>query len=474
VNWLPGFHDMGLIGALIQPAYVGGANAIIPPNTFLSRPMTWLKSISAFRANTAGGPNFALQHCVDRYSEEELSGADLGSVRPFFCGAEPIRFQTLMAFSEKFRPFGFRLDQFYPCYGLAESVLFVTGGALEDEPVCLCVDAKSMEKGRVVLADGHDPAARQMVGCGYPWLGTSVVIADPATGLPCPAGTIGEIWTSGPSVAQGYWNKPELTRETFRAHLADTGEGPFLRTGDLGFIHDGQLYITGRLKDLIIIRGMNHYPHDIERTLDTAHEALQPAGNAAFSIEAGDEERLVLVQEVRRTHIRELNAEEVFVAIRQAVTEVHQLQPYAIALVRTGSVPKTSSGKIQRFKARQEFLSGELDILAHWQLEQTVPSAPGPLPSAQSTPPPALRPQPDEAGIILWIRLWMARELSIDVNSIESDKPIAGYGLDSLKAVLLASDAAKEFGIDWPLDLFLEETTIEQIVKKGKEIEKMA
>jgi acyl carrier protein len=307
-----------------------------------------------------------------------------------------------------------------------------------------------------VVAPDH-PNSRILVGCGFPWLGTTVAIADPSTGNCMPTGLIGEIWTSGPSVALGYWNKPAETEYSFNAYLADTGEGPFLRTGDLGFIHEGQLYITGRIKDLIIIRGMNHYPTDLERTAENAHEALQPASGAAFSVEAGHEERLVLVQEVRRTHLRDLPAEEVFEAIRRAIAENHQLQAHAIVLIRTGTLPKTSSGKIQRFKAKQEFLNKELEVIAQWQIENPMPSALISMPSADD-------------DIILWIRTWMARELSVDIHLIEADKPIASYGLDSLKAVILASDASKKFGIEWPLDLFLEETTIEQIVRKGKEL----
>lgn len=464
VNWLPGFHDMGLIGCLIQPAYVGGSNAIIPPNAFLARPVSWLKSISSFRSNTAGGPNFALQHCIDRLSEGDLEGLDLSCLRPFFCGAEQVRKETLAAFLDAFKSCGFSEDQFYPCYGLAESVLFVTGGELYRNPVYLALDAAELEQGRVTVVPEDHPGARSLVGCGFPWLGTSVVIAGPSSGRRCPAGTVGEIWTSGPSVAQGYWNNPGLTQETFQAFLADTGEGPFLRTGDMGFLHEGQLFITGRIKDLIIIRGMNHYPNDIERTVENAHGSLQPSSGAAFSVEAGNEEMLVVVQEVRRTHLRTLQAEEVFEAIRLAVGENHQLQPYAIVLIRTGSIPKTSSGKIQRYKTKEEYVNEELDVIAGWKMELPVPFIPVKADIALSALPFT------DAEIMDFIKSWMAKELSIDINTIETDRPIAAYGLDSLKAVLLASDAAKKFGIDWPLDLFLEETTIEEIVRKGREI----
>lgn len=465
VNWLPGFHDMGLIGTLIQPVYVGGSNAIIPPNAFLLKPVNWLRSISNYKGTTAGGPNFAFNYCVERFKEEELQDIDLSSVRPLFCGSEPIHAETLRAFTDTFSRYNFTSSQFYACYGLAEATLIVTGGGLYDEPVYLTADAKEVEKRKVVLVEEDHPDARTFVGCGYPWVGSTVAIVDPSTGKRLLAGNIGEIWTASPSVAKGYWNNPGKSKETFQAYLADTGEGPFLRTGDLGFIHDGQLFITGRMKDLIIIRGLNHYPNDIERTVENAHEALQPAAGAAFSVEAGLEERLVVVCEVRRTHMRDLLADAVFAAIRQAVAENHQLQVYAIALIRPGSIPKTSSGKIQRYKAREEFLDESLQTVASWKTTLN------PQPYALSPTPYALSPSPPtDDEIIEWIRQWMARELKIDPGLIETDKSIASYGLDSLKAVLLASDASKEFGIDWPLDLFLEETTIGQIVKKGKEL----
>lgn len=467
VNWLPGFHDMGLIGTLIQPAYVGGMNAIIPPNAFLVKPMNWFKAITKYRGTTLGGPNFALDFCVERLKPEELQGVDLSTVRPFFCGAEPIHAHSLDRFAETFKDWHFSPDRYYPCYGLAEATLMVTGGGLYDNPVYIILDALEAGKGNVVLSEPAMPGARTYVGCGYPWCGTQVVIADPETGSSAPGGNIGEIWVSGPSVAQGYWNRPDLTRETFQAYLADIGEGPFLRTGDLGFIHEGQLFITGRIKDLIIIRGSNHYPHDIERTVELSHETLQPAAGAAFSVEAGSEERLVVVQEVRRTSMRDLDADAVFAAIRQAIAENHQLQVHAIALIRPGGIPKTSSGKIQRLTARKEFLENTLEPVSSWISQDTL----SPKPYALRPPPYALRPMPSaDAEIIEWIRQWMARELKIDPGRIETDKPIASYGLDSLKAVLLASDASQEFGVDWPLDLFLEETTIEQIVKKGKEL----
>lgn len=463
VNWLPGFHDMGLIGALMQPPYMGVTNAIIPPNSFLLRPMHWLRAISKYKATTAGGPNFALDFCVERIKPEELEGVDLSSVRPFFCGAEPIRKETLERFSEAFKPYNFKPEQIYPCYGLAESVLIVTGGALDEKPVYCTADSREIEKGSVVIVPEDHPFARTFVSCGYPWQSTKVAIVDPISYALNPRSLIGEIWVSGPSVALGYWNKPEETEHIFRAYIADSGEGPFLRTGDLGFIHEGHLYVSGRIKDLIIIRGLNHYPHDIEHTVGLSHEAIQQGAVAAFSIDEAGEERLGLVCEVRRTHLRDLNAEEVFEAIRQAVAENHLLQVYAIALIRPGAIPKTSSGKIQRLAAKKEYLEQDLELLASWKAENlSTLTHHSTLDTQHST----LSTRQIEA----WLISWMSKELKIPAESIDVKKPVTSYGLDSLKAVILARDAEDHFGTEWPLELFLEETTIEMIAAKGKEL----
>jgi acyl carrier protein len=270
---------------------------------------------------------------------------------------------------------------------------------------------------------------------------------------------VGEIWVSGPSVAaKGYWNKPVETEQTFGARLSDTGEGPFLRTGDLGFIHDGHLYITGRIKDLIIIRGLNHYPHDIEHTATGAHEALQTGSIAAFSVDEAGEERLVLVCEIRRTHLRDLDAEAVYEALRQAIAEVHQIQVYAIALIRTNTLPKTSSGKIQRLATKKEYLQNELDIIAFYKFT-LEPGTRNPEPETRN--PELIQP---------WLIAWLSKELNIPAESIDITKPVTAYGLDSLKAVALARDAEEHFGIEWPLEWFLEETTVETLVQKGDEL----
>ncbi|MFO7614799.1 MAG: AMP-binding protein, partial [Bacteroidales bacterium] len=320
------------------------------------------------------------------------------------------------------------------------------------------IAAFSSGKGKVILLPENSPGAKTFVSCGYPWQGTTVKIVHPESCRVNPAREVGEIWVSGPSVAKGYWNKPEETERTFRARVADTGEGPFLRTGDLGFIHDGHLYITGRIKDLIIIRGLNHYPHDIEHTATGAHEALQTGSIAAFSVDEAGEERLVLVCEIRRTHLRDLDAEAVYEALRQAIAEVHQIQVYAMALIRTNTLPKTSSGKIQRLTAKKEYLGHELELLDSWKAANQH--------STLNTQHSALNTHKIEA----WLIAWLSKELNIPAESIDITKPVTAYGLDSLKAVALARDAEEHFGIEWPLEWFLEETTVETLVQKGDEL----
>ena len=257
-------------------------------------------------------------------------------------------------------------EAFYPCYGMAETTLIVSGGLKSSPSVIRGVYGPALEPNRVVAAASEGKGVRAIVGCGRSPDDQKVVIVDPESLTQRREGQVGEIWVSGPSVAKGYWNRARETEKTFAAHLADTGEGPFLRTGDLGFCQDGELFITGRLKDVIIIRGQNHYPHDIELTVEASHPALRPGCGAAFTIENKGQERLIVVHELERSYLRKLNVEEVVRNIRKAVTTQHDLQVYATVLVKTGSIPKTPSGKIQRYACRAGFLTGNLKVVEDW------------------------------------------------------------------------------------------------------------
>ncbi|MEM6610977.1 MAG: fatty acyl-AMP ligase [Cyanobacteria bacterium P01_C01_bin.72] len=366
VGWLPLFHDMGLIGHVLQPIYVGIPSILMSPLAFLQKPIRWLKAISKYRASTSGGPIFAYDLCVQKVKPEQIPDLDLSSWDLAYSGAEPIRAETLERFAQKFAQCGFKQQAFYPCYGLAETTLFTTGGDKYQQPVIQGIKAEELERNYAVASETSVAESRAFVGCGRPYLDTTVDIVDPESLTRCEKGQIGEIWVSGGSIAAGYWNHPAATKETFQAYLRDTGEGPFLRTGDLGFLLDGELFVTGRIKDVIIIRGQNHYPQDIEMTVQKSHPALRPNCGAAFTVEFKGSERLVVVQEVERSYLRKLNVNEVVGNIRQAVTAEHNLQLFASALVKTGSIPKTSSGKIRRHACRAEFLTGNLNVVGDW------------------------------------------------------------------------------------------------------------
>jgi natural product biosynthesis luciferase-like monooxygenase protein/amino acid adenylation domain-containing protein/non-ribosomal peptide synthase protein (TIGR01720 family) len=366
VIWLPLYHDMGLIGGVVQPLYGGFPVTLMSPVDFLQKPIRWLQAISRYQATTSGGPNFAYDLCVRKIKPEQLTELNLSSWELAFTGAEPVRSETIAQFVTRFELYGFQRKAFYPCYGMAETTLIVSGGSKNEEPIVQHFDAASLGQNQVVVVKRDDVTqnvTQTHVSCGQTSAGQKILIVDPESSIACGADRVGEIWVLGPSVAQGYWHRSEQTKQTFHAFTADTNEGPFLRTGDLGFLQDGELFITGRLKDLMIVRGRNHYPQDIELTVEQSHPALKPSSVAAFGIDIEGEERLVIVQEIERTYLQQLNIEEVIDAIHGAVSEYHELQVHAVLLLRPGHIPKTSSGKIQRHACRAGFLAGTFDAL---------------------------------------------------------------------------------------------------------------
>ena len=365
LSWLPPYHDMGLIGGILQPMYIGVPMILMSPVEFIQKPFRWLQAISHFKATTSGGPNFAYDLCIRKITPKQRATLDLSSWEVAFTGAEPIRPQTLEQFARTFADCGFRREAFLPCYGMAETTLIVSGSVKTQAPTVCSVDVTALEQNRVVTVNSDRNESRTVISCGQ-GIDQKVLIVDPESLTQCPANKVGEIWISGANVAQGYWNRPEETNQTFHAYLADTGEGPFLRTGDLGFLHDGEIFITGRIKDVIIIRGQNHYPQDIELTVEKSHPALRKNCGAAFAVEVKNTEQLAIVQEVERNYLRKLNIKEVVDSIKQAVAAEHGLQVYATVLIKTGSIPKTSSGKIQRHACRSGFLTGSLNVVGDW------------------------------------------------------------------------------------------------------------
>ncbi|MFD3502260.1 fatty acyl-AMP ligase [Streptomyces sp. NPDC058678] len=352
VSWLPVYHDMGLVGPVLNTVYLGLTTTLFSPLHFLQRPDRWLKAVSRYRPHTSGGPNFAYELCLKHATPELVDGLDLSSWKVAFNGAEPVRPATLRRFTETFAPAGFRREAFYPCYGLAESTVMVTGGTVDTPPTLLAAADTGPHGGEA------DAAA---VGCGRPGPGVTLVIADPERHEELPEGEVGEICVAGASVAKGYWRNTLATRETFRATLAGH-EGRFLRTGDLGFLRDGELFVTGRLKDLIVIDGRNHYPQDLELSAEMAHPALRPGCTAAFSVDGGvDGEQVVLVAEAAPEAAGE--AEKITDLIRSAIGESHGVAVRDVVLVHPGTIPKTSSGKIQRRASRAAHLGGTLAVV---------------------------------------------------------------------------------------------------------------
>jgi acyl-CoA synthetase (AMP-forming)/AMP-acid ligase II len=372
VGWLPFYHDMGLIGNVFQPLFLGVKSVLMSPMTFLTTPAVWLRAISKHRATTSGGPNFAYELCVHKIVPEEIEGVDLSSWRVAFNGAEPVKAHVIDAFIQRFAAYGFRPEAFYPCYGLAEATLFVTGGSPAEPVVTMAVDAEELRQNRVVEQSGSSTV---LVGCGRPNLGQSVVIVDPETLNVLPEGQVGEIWQSGDSVTFGYWGKPEQTHETFAARTAD-GQGPFMRTGDLGFLKNGELFVSGRLKDLIIIRGRNYYPDDLESAAYQRCQALRPGGAAAFTLSAdGTETELVIVAELQRWYLPLLdtNTHRTLVAdVRAQIADLFGLRLAHLVLINPGSMPKTSSGKLRRRHCRELFQSDKLDRA---EIQQPIPAA---------------------------------------------------------------------------------------------------
>ncbi len=463
LSWLPTYHDMGLVGGCLMAMLFGRPARLMSPMAFLQKPVRWLRGISKYRVTISGGPNFAYELCADKISDDQLEGLDLSCWETAFNGAEPVRADTLARFTERFAPYGFRPQAHYACYGMAETTLIVTGSLAHNAPIVRSFDGKALDQRRVKPAADGSPGARALVGCGRVLPDEQLVIVDPDALVELSPDKIGEIWVQSPSVAQGYWNKPDATEQTFRAKLADTGAGPFLRTGDLGFVHEGELYVTGRLKDLIIIRGVNRYPQDIEMTVEKASSRVQQSAVGAFAVDLAGRERLIIVAEVERT--RRDDWTDVIDAIRGEVTAEHEIPPDAIVLVRFGSIPKTSSGKIQRHACREAFLDGSLQVIAQWRgwREPGAAAAPPPAVAARVTTPEMGEVNADVAHIVMEhvsaIAKERAKHLSIDSNIVTD------LGLDSLERLQIANSLEETFGGRFPESVLVEMETVRQVAE---------
>ena len=361
VSWLPLFHDMGLIGNVMQPLYLGVPCYLMPPIAFVQKPVRWLNAISRYRGTCTGGPNFAYDLCVAKVNEADRAGLDLSSWEVAYNGAEPVRAATLRRFVNAYAPYGLSARSIYPCYGLAEATLFVSGPRAGSSSGVLTVDAEELQKGAAQLVESGHPKAREIVSCGRIWGDQTVLIVDPATQRECEDGVTGEIWLQGESITRGYWLRPDADREAF-AQLSNAPErGTLFRTGDLGFMRDGELYVTGRLKEILIVRGRNHYPHDIEHSVQQSWAGFVGGGGAAFLTGEEGEEQLVVVQEIARTALSSYDHRQALECARKAVAHVHGLTLAELVPIRPATLAKTSSGKIRRSFMRQAHQAQKLD-----------------------------------------------------------------------------------------------------------------
>lgn len=450
VFWLPLHHDMGLIGGVLETIYVGGTSTLLSPAAFVARPMRWLEALSRTHATISAAPGFAYDMCVDRSTPQQRAALDLSRFRTAMCGAETVRPSTIRRFGEAFASAGFRTRSFYPVYGLAEATLMVTGRPAAPEPAVRTISGDGIREHTVIEVAPSAAGAVDITGCGLPVAGLQVTIVDPDTLHPCPSSRIGEICVTGPSVALGYWRKPAESARTF-----PTGADgrPLLRTGDLGFLSDSELFIVGRLKDLIIIRGRNHYPDDIEAVVQACDPALLDRRGAAFSVQpAGQEEHLVVVQELDRRLGADRDLPAVCMRIRQAIAERYDIAVRVIVLVSPLRIPTTSSGKIQRHLCRQDYLDGILDPLEVWTAPDPVGEPPADAHGNGTL---------TAADVQAWLVSRLAAEFGLRPDQVDPAQPFAYYGLDSVRAVRLIDDLRTWLGRDLPPELAYGYPTIE-------------
>lgn len=470
VGWLPLYHDMGLIGNILQPLYIGSTAYLMSPMAFLEKPSRWLRAISTYRAHTSGGPNFAFDLCVRKIRDDEKRELDLSRWRVAFSGAEPVRASTLERFATAFEGCGFQRDSFKPCYGLAEATLVVTaptrGGSL---PV-VDLDRHALEQRRVVLTcDTQSVAA---VGCGRARRGYSVRIVNPETAEPSAPDEIGEIWVAGPSVAAGYWNRPEDTAHAFGAMIPGDARRTYLRTGDLGFLLDGDVFIVGRLKDAIIIAGRNLYPHDIEGALDDQITGLRRGCSVVFSVTMDDREELVIVAEPDRSYLGALRREGGDVLLRRIRTCVANetgVEPNDIVLVDPGSVPKTSSGKLRRAECKRSYLSGELPSI---ELVSRAGSDTASEPSGSTPSDILLRDAlsyldvPQKVAVLTnFLISTIARVTKTSTRDLQATTSLSRSGLSSLRAVEVKHALDNVLGVETPIGVLLSDSSIGEVAE---------
>ena len=446
VTWMPYFHDYGLVEGMLLPLFNGTPCYVMSPTAFIKRPLRWLAAISRYRATHSQAPNFAYAYCGRRIALEECADLDLSCWQAAGNAAEPINPDVIDEFCTAFAGCGFQQRAFAPAYGLAEATLVVTTSRKGEESVFCWLSEAALAQNRVQeSADG-----RRWVSSGQVLPGTRVEIVNPETGQRCGADEVGEIWVASVGVARGYWQRPEETEATFGAVLADTRERSFLRTGDLGFLREGELFVTGRLKDLIIVRGENYYPQDIERVVEHSHRLLRPDAGAAFAVETDGEEKVVVVWECEAKTAAKLDAEAVLAAVRNTVAEEFELPVRAVVLLKRGSIFKTSSGKIQRRACRQGFLEGSLAELARWEMVRD---------EALAVDAVAVEENP---LLVQVMELW--REV-LEVATVRETDNFFELGGGTLKATTLISEFKRRFQVNLTLSALVQAPTLQECVK---------
>jgi FkbH-like protein len=457
VSWLPLYHDMGLIGTLIHPLYLGAHCVLMTPEAFMAKPVRWLQAIARHGGTVSGGPNFAYELCARRVAAHDREGLDLGGWQVAFNGAEPVRAHTLTAFATAFAPSGFRPSAFLPCYGLAEASLLVTGGGVET----LRIERRALEEGRVAPAQGDAGLALVASGGSH---GLDVRVVAPETRCACAADEIGEIWVAGGSIGAGYWEQPELSAEVFGARLA-SGEGPFLRTGDLGFLHDGRLFVTGRVKDVLIVRGHNHHAEDLELSACLAHPALSEGLCAVSCGESGGTEGVAIVAEIRPSAASQLG--EIAAAVRQRIAADHEVVVETVALMRRGGLPRTSSGKVQRGLCRALLAAGRLRLLARSDAAQATQAALAPIPGDGLRRALDGAADPDRRVLVEeYLRRQIAVALGAAAESVDLARPGMELGLDSLRAAQLQAQVEGELEVSLHAMAFRKGRPLQQMVEE--------
>lgn len=368
-SWLPLFHDMGLIGNTLQPLFLGVHCVFMSAAKFKQSPIRWLKMIARFKATTSGAPNFAYQACVDNISNEQLSDLDLSHWKVAYCGSEPIRANTLKAFNKRFSAYGFKENTLYPCYGLAEASLFVSGKVAQTKTAILPVELDDFQQGKITVDKSKQNKTMSLVSCGKQWRDEHIIIVNPSTKVECADNTIGEIWLAGKHIANGYWKALPETVETFHAHTAIDNKGPYLRTGDMGFMHEDELYITGRLKELLIINGKNYYPQDIEQSIYECHALLADNGAATFIFDKANQQQLAIIAETKSRYISYRLNQDIIKRIKQTAYLHHNLVVQHVRLIQPGTLPRTTSGKLQRLVCREFFIKQKLTLTKIQQLQ---------------------------------------------------------------------------------------------------------